>query len=82
MNNNVYQHSIIDNVYNTETNMSNSRYQDSMNATNTNVIPNMGFNDKILNNQNNTIQSINTNSNTDFYITIIWKTNDKRRFYS
>ena len=68
MNNNVYQHSIIDNVYNTETNLANSRFNNSMNAINTNIIPNMGFNDKIINNQNNTNQHINKNSNTDFFV--------------
>ena len=44
--------SILDNVYRTETNLANSNYNNARNATSTNIIPQTGFNQKILNNNN------------------------------
>ena len=44
--------SILDNVYRTETNLAHSNYNNARNATSTNIIPQTGFNQKILNNNN------------------------------
>ena len=44
--------SILDNVYNTESSLATTYFNDSRNATNTNVIPRVGFNQKIVNNNN------------------------------
>ena len=44
--------SILDNVYRTETNLAHSNYNNAKNATSTNIIPQTGFNQKILNNNN------------------------------
>ena len=41
---------ILENVYRTETNLASGLFNDARNATNTNVIPRTGFNQKILNN--------------------------------
>ena len=41
---------ILDNVFKTEASLSNKYYNDARNATNTNVIPRQGFNQKVLNN--------------------------------
>ena len=42
--------SILDNVYKTESDLANNYYNAARNATNTNIIPRTGFNQKILNN--------------------------------
>ena len=44
--------SILDNVYRTETNLAHSNFNNARNATSTNIIPQTGFNQKILNNNN------------------------------
>jgi len=44
--------SILDNVYRTETNLAHANYNNARNATSTNIIPQTGFNQKILNNNN------------------------------
>ena len=44
--------SILDNVYRTEINLAHSNYNNARNATSTNIIPQTGFNQKILNNNN------------------------------
>ena len=42
--------SLLDNVYKQESNLARRNFQSAQNATNTNVIPNIGFNQKIINN--------------------------------
>ena len=44
--------SILDNVYRTEANLAHNNYNNARNATTTNIIPQTGFNQKILNNNN------------------------------
>ena len=44
--------SILDNVYNTETNLARSTFDSARNATQTNTIPRTGFNQKILKHKN------------------------------
>src|SRR6056300_1692013 len=44
--------SILNNVYETESKLANSFYNGAKNATNSNIIPQTGFNQKILNNNN------------------------------
>jgi len=63
--------SILDNVYKTESDLANNYYNAARNATNTNIIPRTGFNQKILNNNNTGYpqDSISRESNqTDFFI--------------
>ena len=63
--------SILSNVYNTETRNATQLFNDARNATATNVIPRVGFNQKILNNNNTGYpqDAINRESNqTDFFI--------------
>jgi hypothetical protein len=63
--------SILNNVYNTESRLANEYYNGSRNATNTNIIPRTGFNQKIINNNNTGFpqDSISRESNqTDFFI--------------
>jgi hypothetical protein len=62
---------ILDNVFQTEANLANTNYNNARNATSTNVIPQVGFNQRILNN-NNTGQpqdsSIREGGQRDFFI--------------
>ena len=63
--------SILNNVYQTESNLAGQYYNGARNATNTNIIPRTGFNQKILNNNNTGYpqDSISRESNeTDFFI--------------
>ena len=63
--------SILNNVYQTESKLAGQYYNNARNATQTNVIPRTGFNQKILNNNNtgNPQDSISRESNqTDFFI--------------
>ena len=63
--------SILNNVYNTETKLANDYYNGARNSTQSNIIPRVGFNQKILNNNNtgNPQDSISRESNqTDFFI--------------
>jgi hypothetical protein len=63
--------SILNNVYNTESRLATDFYNGARNATNTNIIPRQGFNQKILNNNNTGYpqDSISRESNqTDFFI--------------
>ena len=63
--------SILNNVYKTESDLANNYYNAARNATNTNIIPRTGFNQKILNNNNTGYpqDSISRESNqTDFFI--------------
>ena len=62
--------SILNNVYKTETSLANSMFNRAQNATQTNIIPRTGFNQKILNNNNtgypqDTIQR--ESNQTDFF---------------
>jgi len=62
--------SILNNVYKTETSLANSMFNGARNATQTNIIPRTGFNQKILNNNNTGYpqDTINRESNqTDFF---------------
>ena len=63
--------SILNNVYETESSLANSMFNGARNATQTNIIPRTGFNQKIVNNNNtgfpqDTIQR--ESNNTDFFI--------------
>ena len=63
--------SILNNVYETESTLANSMFNAARNATRTNIIPQTGFNQKILNNNNtgypqDTIQR--ESNQTDFFI--------------
>jgi hypothetical protein len=63
--------SILNNVYKTETSLANSIFNKARNATQTNIIPKTGFNQKILNNNNTGFpqDNIQRESNqTDFFI--------------
>ena len=63
--------SILNNVYNTESALANQYYKGAQNATQSNIIPRTGFNQKILNNNNTGYpqDSIRRESNqTDFFI--------------
>jgi hypothetical protein len=63
--------SILDNVYTTESSLANSMYNGARNATQSNIIPQRGFNQKILNKNNTGFpqDTIKRESNeTDFYI--------------
>ena len=44
--------SILNNVYKTESSLANQYYKGAQNATQSNIIPRTGFNQKILNNNN------------------------------
>ena len=62
--------SILNNVYKTETSLANSMFNGARNATQTNIIPRTGFNQKILNNNNTGYpqDNIKRESNqTDFF---------------
>jgi len=63
--------SILNNVYETESSLANSMFNGARNATQTNIIPRTGFNQKIVNNNNtgypqDTIQR--ESNQTDFFI--------------
>jgi hypothetical protein len=63
--------SILNNVYETETSLANSMFNGARNSTKTNIIPQTGFNQKILNNNNTGYpqDNIQRESNqTDFFI--------------
>jgi hypothetical protein len=63
--------SILDNVYTTESSLANSMFNGARNATQSNIIPRTGFNQKIVNNNNTGYpqDNIQRESNeTDFYI--------------
>jgi hypothetical protein len=63
--------SILNNVYNTESALANQYYKGAQNATQSNIIPRTGFNQKILNNNNTGYpqDSIRRESNqTDFFM--------------
>ena len=63
--------SILDNVYNTESRLATAYFDGSRNATNTNIIPRTGFNQKIVNNNNTGFpqDTIRRESNqTDFFL--------------
>ena len=63
--------SILNNVYQTESSLANSYYNAARNATQSNVIPRTGFNQKILNNNNTGFPQDNTSresNQTDFFI--------------
>ena len=63
--------SILDNVYKTESSLANSYYNAARNATQSNIIPRTGFNQKILNNNNTGFPQDNTrreSNQTDFFI--------------
>jgi len=63
--------SILENVYNTESSLANDYYNGSCNATQSNIIPRTGFNQKILNNNNTGFpqDQIRRESNqSDFFI--------------
>ena len=63
--------SILDNVYTTESSLANSMFNGARNATQSNIIPRTGFNQKIVNNNNTGFpqDNIQRESNeTDFYI--------------
>jgi hypothetical protein len=63
--------SILNNVYKTESDLASNYYNGARNATNSNIIPRTGFNQKILNNNNTGYpqDSISRESNqTDFFI--------------
>lgn len=68
--NNIYSNSFLDKVYNTENSLAERTFMDSRNATNTNVIPQVGFNQNVVNNQNNNNLNsvINQPSNSDFFV--------------
>ena len=53
--------SILNNVYETESTLANSFYNGAKNATNSNIIPRTGFNQKILNNNNTGFPQDNIN---------------------
>ena len=62
---------ILENVFKTETNLACGLFNDARNATNTNVIPRTGFNQKILNNNNTGFPQdniIRESNQTDFFI--------------
>jgi len=63
--------SILENVYNTESNLASSYYNGARQATQSNIIPRIGFNQKILNNNNTGFpQDANSreSNKTDFFI--------------
>ena len=63
--------SILNNVYKTESSLANQYYKGAQNATQSNIIPRTGFNQKILNNNNTGLpqDSIRRESNqTDFFM--------------
>ena len=63
--------SILNNVYKTESSLANQYYKGAQNATQSNIIPRTGFNQKILNNNNTGYpqDSIRRESNqTDFFM--------------
>jgi hypothetical protein len=63
--------SILNNVYKTESSLANQYYKGAQNATQSNIIPRTGFNQKILNNNNTGFpqDSIRRESNqTDFFM--------------
>jgi hypothetical protein len=63
--------SILNNVYQTESSLANSYYNAARNATQSNIIPRTGFNQKILNNNNTGFPQDNTSresNQTDFFI--------------
>jgi hypothetical protein len=49
---NIYSPNILNNVYQTESTLASSNFNNSRNSTSTHVIPQTGFNQKILNNNN------------------------------
>jgi hypothetical protein len=76
--------SILNNVYNTESRLANEYYNGSRNATNTNIIPRTGFNQKIINNNNTGYpqDSIARESNqTDFFISPLSGQNLKKESF-
>jgi len=63
--------SILNNVYETESSLANSMFNGASNATQSNIIPRIGFNQKILNNNNTGFPQDNIqreSNNTDFFI--------------
>ena len=63
--------SILNNVYKTETSLANSMFNGARDATNSNIIPQTGFNQKILNNNNTgrpQDDSRRESNETDFFI--------------
>ena len=54
--------SILDNVYQTESTLANSVFNSARNATQSNIIPQTGFNQKILNNNNTGFPQDNSQS--------------------
>lgn len=63
--------SILNNVYQTESSLANSYYNAARNATQSNIIPRTGFNQKILNNNNTGYPQDNTrreSNQSDFFI--------------
>ena len=63
--------SILDNVYQTESSLAKSYYNGARNATQSNIIPRTGFNQKILNNNNTGFPQDDTrreSNQTDFFI--------------
>jgi len=62
---------ILEDVYKTETNLANQSFNNARNATNTNVIPQQGFNQRILNNNNTGFPQDDTqreSNQRDFFI--------------
>lgn len=62
---------ILDNVFKTEATLANNAYNKARNATNTGVIPQVGFNQKILNNNNTGFPQDNTaraSDQRDFFL--------------
>jgi hypothetical protein len=63
--------SILNNVYETESSLANSMFNGARNATQSNIIPRTGFNQKIVNNNNTGFPQDNIqreSNNTDFFI--------------
>jgi len=69
--NNIYGANILNNTFQTEATLASSNFNNAMNATNTRYIPQQGFNQKILNNNNTGYpqDNISRESNqSDFFI--------------
>ncbi len=67
----IYNSDVLNNVFQTESSLAAGNFNNARNATNTNVIPKQGFNQKILNNNNTGYpqNSIQRESNqSDFFI--------------
>jgi len=84
MNPSTASHSILGNVYANETYLAKRNFQNAKNATNTNTIPQLGFQQKIINNNNTGYPMNNTNregnSANDFISLLSGKTMTRENF--